>query len=623
MKILPVGFIVFACLFFVVKTNSQSVLPLPRNINETYQKQTRSASGKPGENYWQNTANYNLNIQFNPETRALQGIESIDYINNSPDTLTQIVFKLYPSLYKKGSPRMMIIKEEDVSEGVIFDKIEADKFNTNDTLQDGTNFFIRHISLLPKTTVHFTIAYQYTLNKGSHIRTGEIEPGADFIAYFFPRIAVYDDIDGWNLNPYIGTQEFYNDFCHFVVNISVPKNYVVWCTGNLKNGKDVFSGTCFQRLQQAEKTNEITTIIDSNDISKNNITVDKPTLTWQYEADDVTDVAFAVSDHYMWQAASPVVDSSNGRRTRVDAVFAPKHKDYFDVIKYARKTVEAMSFIFPKWAYPYPHETVFDGLDQMEYPMMVNDNPLEEKDASIELTDHEIFHTMFPFYMGTNETKYAWMDEGWATIGEWLISPLIDSSIKDDYGIAPYERAAGTEEDLPITILSTQQTGEAYFLNSYPKPAFGYLFVKDMLGDKLFTKALHNYINQWHGKHPMPFDFFNCMNEGAGQNMNWFWKRWFFDSGVPNLGISAVKKKGTKYAITVANKGGKPIPVDLTFHFADNTIGTLHLSIACWKNDEKEATFSFTSNKKINMIMLGSLYTPDTDKSDNVYILNY
>ncbi|MDQ2752853.1 MAG: M1 family metallopeptidase, partial [Bacteroidota bacterium] len=619
MKYFSVHLIILCCFVFAIKTNAQTALPVPRNINKAYQKQTRSADGKPGKNYWQNRADYNLEIQFNPETRVLQGLENIEYSNNSFDTLTQIVFKLYPNLYNRGAERMMKIQEQDVSEGLHFDKIEADKIDVKDTVAQGTNFFVKHVQILPKTKAHFTIVYHYTLNQGSHIRTGEIEPGADFIAYFFPRIAVYDDIDGWNLNPYIGTQEFYNDFCHFTINISVPKNYVVWCTGNLSNVKDVLQEKYIQRLQNAEQSNEVTTIIDSIDIAKNDITVDKPMLTWQYEADDVTDVVFAISNHYIWQASSLVVDSATKRRTRVDAVFAPKHKDYFDVIHFARKTVEAMSFVFPQWAYPYPHETVFDGLDQMEYPMMVNDNPVEDKEGSIELTDHEIFHTMFPFYMGINETKYAWMDEGWASIGEWLISPLIDTTIQDHYGILPYEQAAGTEVDLPIITLSTEQTGTSYFLNSYPKPAFGYLYVKDMLGDKVFTKALHNYISQWHGKHPMPLDFFNCMNEGAKQNMNWFWKRWFFDSGVPNLGITKVTKAGNRYLITVANKGGKPVPVDLTFHFADHSIQTIHSSIACWKNDVKDSTFSFSTNKKINNITLGSLYTPDTDKSDNVY----
>lgn len=620
MKNLYAVLVVFASFLFT-EVKTQPSLPLSTNISDAYKKETRLANGKPGNKYWQNRADYLLNISFNPETRILQGIESIDYVNNSPDTLHQIVFKLYPNLYKKGSQRMMNIEDNDIGEGILIDTITADNINTKNAEVDGTNWYIRRINLLPSTKVHFDIHYHYTLNKGSHIRTGEIEPGADFIAYFFPRIAVYDDIDGWNVNPYLGTQEFYNDFCHFKINITTKKNYAVWCTGNLKNGKEVLSEEIFKRLQSAEHSNNITTIIDSTNIAANNVTQDKPTLTWQYEADSVTDVAFAVSNHYLWQASSLVVDKSNGRRTRVDAVFNPKHKDYFDVIHYARKTIEAMSFTFPAWPYPYPHETVFDGLDQMEYPMMVNDNPLEDKEATIELTDHEIFHTMFPFYMGINETKYAWMDEGWATIGEWLISPMIDSTIVDDYGVAPYENAAGNEIDLPITILSTQQTGNAYFLNSYPKPAFGYLYVKDMLGDEIFTKALHHYITQWQGRHPTPYDFFNCMNEGAGQNMNWFWKRWYVDGGIPDLAISSVKKKRKKYLITIANKGGKPVPVYLSFQLADGSVQHLHASINCWIDGNATASFHLYPSKKVNKVMLGSTFTPDSNKEDNIYIL--
>ena len=144
-------------------------------------------------------------------------------------------------------------------------------------------------------------------------------------------------------------------------------------------------------------------------------------------------------------------------------------------------------------------------LDQMEYPMMVNDNPTPTAEDGIELTDHEIFHTMFPFYMGTNETKYAWMDEGWATIGEWVISSIIDPKITDTFAIEGYENNAGKETDPPIITLSTLLTGGSYETNSYPKPGLGYLYVRDMLGDSVFTKALHYYIEQWHGKHPMPF----------------------------------------------------------------------------------------------------------------------
>lgn len=599
---------------------AQTALPVPGNLQATYKKGTRDISGRPGKNYWQNYADYKVDVNFNPSTRLITGTAVINYSNNSPDTLKEILFKLYPNLYKKGSSRLMNIDDADAGEGMKIEKIlvAGDELPANKYRIDATNMSVRTKPLMPKQSLSFTITYSYTLNRESHIRTGEIEDGAYFIAYYFPRIAVYDDIDGWNRNPYLGTQEFYNDFCDFTTSITVPAEYVVWATGDLKNSKDIFKEKYQQRIEQAEREDGFINIIDSTERLER-ITRSETSNTWIFEAKHVTDAVFALSNHYMWQSSSLVVDKTTGRRTRVDAVFNPKHKDYFWVVGDARKTVESMSYRFPKWPYPYSHETVFDGLDQMEYPMMVNDNPLEDRSESIELTDHEIFHTMFPFYMGINETKYGWMDEGWATIGEWLISPMIDTTIVDEYGVAGYERAAGNEIDLPITTLTTQQYGTSMFINSYPKPAMGYLFVKDMLGDELFFKALHNYIRNWNGKHPMPYDFFYSMNDGCGKNLNWFWKRWFFDDGVPDLAISKVITKGKQRQIVVESKGTKPVPVDVTINYADGSAEKLHRSIAVWEKEPKTIVLTVTNNKKIKTVNLGSTYVPDVNKSDNVY----
>ena len=278
-----------------------------------------------------------------------------------------------------------------------------------------------------------------------------------------------------------------------------------------------------------------------------------------------------------------------------------------------------MSYQFPKWPYPYPHETVFDGLDQMEYPMMVNDNPVERTEDAIELTDHEIFHTMFPFYMGINETKYAFMDEGRATIGEWLISPIIDTTILDPYGVDAVNTSAGTEQDAPIMTLTPGLTGIAKFTDNYPKPGLGYLYLKDLLGDELFTKALHNYISLWHGKHPMPYEFFNCINTGAGMNLNWFWKSWFFDTGIPNLAISKVAHVKQKYTVTITSIGNKPVPVHLNVYYTDGSKQLVNQTMACWAKGNKTTTVTFTAKKPVKQLVLGTFYYADTDKTDNVW----
>lgn len=601
----------------------QTTLPVAVNLQATYTKGTRTINGAPGKNYWQNRATYNIKADFNPQTRLISGTVDIDYTNNSPDTLKFVYLKLYPNLYKKGAVRSSSIKAEDLSDGVQIQNLSINQQNQAQTQWhiDGTNMKLQIPALLPSQQIHFTISYNYTLNKTSHIRTGQVDSGAFFIAYFFPRVAVYDDIDGWNKYPYRGSEEFYNDFCHFNAEITVPGDYEVWATGDLKNTDEVYDPKIARRIGIAGKNDNVTDIITDADLKAGNITTKGTKHTWKFEADNVTDLAFATSNHYVWKASSLVVDPKTNRRTRVDAVFNPDHKDYLPVIDHARKTVEAISYQFPKWPYPYPHETVFDGLDQMEYPMMVNDNPLPNENDEIELTDHEIFHTMFPFYMGTNETKYGWMDEGWATIGEWTISPIIDPKIVDGYGVEAVEKSAGNEDDMPIMTLTPGLTGISEFTDSYPKPAMGYLYVKDMLGDALFTKALHYYIENWHGKHPMPYDFFNCMNTGANVNMNWFWKAWFFDGGVPDQAISNVLKLQGKYKVIITNVGTKPVPVDLTIYYQDGTTQLMHRSIIVWKNGNKTCDLILNADKPITKLVLGATYDADSNKANNVWVM--
>jgi hypothetical protein len=613
---------VIALLFLIsAPIFGQITLPRALNISKAYQKGTRSDSGMPGAKYWQNTADYTVKISFDPKTRLIKGTVDIDYVNNSPDTLNQLLFKLYPNYYKKGVARDSNVVPDDLTDGVAIGKIVIDgkEQDLKKVHIMGTNMPVAD-TLMPGKTQHCTINYNYTLNKTSHLRTGQVDAGAFFVAYFFPRITVYDDIDGWNKYPYTGSYEFYNDFCHFNAEITIPADYLIWATGTLTNPTEVLNSKYITRMDDAAKQDTVTNIITEAEAKAGNITTPGTTHTWKFEADSVTDFVFATSNHYMWKAASLVVDPQTGRRTRVDAVFNPAHKDYYAVINYARKTVEAMSYKLPAWPYPYPHETVFDGLDQMEYPMMVNDNPVPDVPDDIELTDHEIFHTMFPFYMGINETKYGWMDEGWATLGEWLISPMIDPKIVDPYGVEGVEASAGTEEDQPIITLTTQITGISGFTDSYPKPAMGYLYVKDMLGNDLFIKALHHYIATWHGKHPGPYDFFNCMNVGAGRNINWFWKRWWFDGGVPDLGIGKVTRLGNKYSVIINAIGTKPVPVDLLIEYKDGSSKSIHRDISCWEKGNNSIVLSFETLKAIEQLKLGDVHTPDIDKTNNIYL---
>ncbi|HWZ03434.1 MAG TPA: hypothetical protein VNX40_07445, partial [Mucilaginibacter sp.] len=285
--------------FAGINCYAQTLLPVPVNIQASYAKGTRSVTGEPGKNYWQNHADYTLKINFDPRTRLLNGTVSVDYINNSPDTLKGVDFKLYPNLYKKGSIRNMPVLPADVGDGVRIKQlsINQQKQDEKQWTIDGTNMSVKTPAILPKQSIHFDIAYSYTLNKTSHIRTGQVDSGAFFIAYFFPRIAVYDDIDGWNQQHYQGIQEFYNDFCHFNAEITVPGNYEVWATGNLKNAGEVLNDKFVKRLTDAAKDDKITDIFTEDDLKAGNITTNKTANTWKFDADSVTDLAFAISNH--------------------------------------------------------------------------------------------------------------------------------------------------------------------------------------------------------------------------------------------------------------------------------------------------------------------------------------
>ena len=605
-------------LFSAQLSFSQPVIPVATNFEKAYKKGTRDHSGAPGKQYWQNSADYLIRIAFNPSTRELKGTVAIDYSNHSPDTLDRAVFKLYPNIYQAQAIRNMPIAPEDLTKGVDIHSIQLDTqlLDAKKYAIRGTNLFVKNLRILPGQKVHFDIAYAYTVNKGSFIRTGQVDSGAFVIAYSFPRIAVYDDIDGWNEYPYAGREEFYNDYGHFKAELKVPDNYQVWATGDLTNPEQVYNAKYVQLIRKALQSDAVTDIITDEDLQAGDITRKNKTNTWNFEADNVPDFTFALSDHYVWKAAGITVDAATKRRTRVDAVFNPAHKSYLPVINYARKTVDLIDTRYPGIPFPYPHITIFEGLDAMEYPMMVNNLPFDNADA-VEFTAHEIFHTIFPFYVGTNEAKYSFMDEGWATLSEFTLYPYIDSVNSLDYDMESVNGTAGIDQDVPIMTLTPQLYGKARYSNKDLKPALGFLYIKEMLGEKVFDKALRFFINTWKGRHPTPYDLFNCFNTSSDMNLNWFWKNWFFEKKVPDLAIGKVTHLQSGYSVVIQKIGDEIVPVHLTVIYQDGTTQTLSRSIACWAAGASSVTLKFVASKPVKQLKLGTHYDVDVNKENN------
>jgi hypothetical protein len=302
-----------ALVFFIsnISSGQNPGLYIPRNVQKAFNNKTRSLDGRPGINYWQNRADYNINIAFNPGTRLVEGKEKINYFNNSPDTLNEIIVHLFPNFFKKGNPRDFAINSEDEGNGVVIEKISYNGKGVDTGAISkfieyrGTDLKLKLTSpILPKRNAEFSFDWNYILNKESDVRTGTIDSSTFFIAYFFPHIAVYDDIDGWNDFQYTGGVEFYNDFADFDVSITVPKDYIVRATGELQNPEEVLTDKYVKRYRSALTSDTIIRIIDSNDIVLKNITSSKAKNTWKFKADNVTDFAFAMSDHYLWDGIS-------------------------------------------------------------------------------------------------------------------------------------------------------------------------------------------------------------------------------------------------------------------------------------------------------------------------------
>lgn len=631
----------------VVDTFAQdSELYIPLNIQEAYEKQTRSMTGLPGSNYWQNQANYKIDVAFDPKSRLLKGEAEITYFNNSPDTLREMYIHLFPNFFKKGQIRDEVVEYSDESDGVTIEEITinlavVDTSKKNEKIIYGpTNLKVILDSLIsPKTQVPINIKWHYIVNEGSHGRTGGVDSTTFFIAYFFPHIAVYDDIDGWDDFHFKGDAEFYHDFGDFDVRITVPGNFVVWATGLLQNPEEVLQEKYLKRFQSAMTSDKkIVHIVNSTEVLQGNITTQNTRNVWQFKAESISDFAFATSDHYLWDATSLVVDTTSGERVFIDVAYNKDAHDFYKVTDIARRSIEYMSFVFPAIPFPFPQITVFNGLSEMEYPMMVNnwtvyneeleDYP-DKENYAVALTAHEIFHSYFPFYMGINESKYAWMDEGWATFADYAITNKLivnqDESRwgKNSYLIFDdvYRQIIGSELDLPLLSVSKMTKRPTYSINSYAKPAMFYMLLKDELGEDVFKNTVQEYLRRWNRKHPMPYDFFFTFNQVSGQNLDWLFKPWFFDFGYPDLSIKNVAQKSDDYTIEIERIGHYPVPIHLKLTYEDDSTEIIQEKVSVWKSGD--TTYSVTGsgrNMSIKKVELGAITIPDADLTNNVYL---
>jgi len=617
-------FSAFSCLI-ILQVQAQN-LYMPRDIQRAYKNETRSPDGKPGKNYWENHGRYTISITALPPNHNIKGVEQISYFNNSPDTLRRLNMKLILNIHRPGAARFGNTGSDYLTQGIQIDSflVNGVKKSWNNATAASTNQMVSLAKpLMPHDSLKLDIAWHFELAKGPG-REGVIDSTTYYLAYFYPRVSVYDDYNGWDTLPFLDAQEFYNDFNDYTLSVTAPKNFMVWATGTLQNADQVLLPEYAKRLQQSFTSDSTIHVATAEDWAKKSITAQNDVNTWVWKATNVSDMAVGISDHYDWDAASVVVDDATGRRASMQSAFPDKSKDFHHAVQAGRNSLSWLSHNWPGVPYPYPKMTSFQGFADMEYPMMVNDSHFDDVRFAQFVQDHEIAHTWFPFYMGTNESRYAFMDEGWATTFERLIGTSEVGQEKADalykqFRINGWIHDRSTAEDLPI-ITPSSELRAGYGNNSYGKPSLSYFALKDLLGDELFKKALHTYMENWNGKHPIPWDYFNSMNSGAGKNLNWFFNNWFFTNGYIDLDLQNVTKAKVGYDLSIKNIGGFAVPFDVNVTYSDGTTDSFHQTPIVWENNQKQIKVNIKTNKTIKSVVLDGGVFMDADESNNKWI---
>ncbi|MFP4091699.1 MAG: M1 family metallopeptidase [Cyclobacteriaceae bacterium] len=606
----------FSVLFFLTLVNvpliaQDNKLFMPLEIQQAYEKGTRSWDGSPGPNYWQNMVDYDIDVQVDPSTRAITGSENVTFYNNSPDSLSALVVRLYYDVFREGNPRAMRVDPEDLGEVELSNLTingQAYELDGRRVRKTGTNLIISlNEPLAPNQSLEMSTDWEQKVPLTLR-RTGAIDSTSFFIAYWYPQVAAYDDVFGWDVMDYSLRTEFYNNLGNFDVRITVPENFTVWSTGMLQNPEEVLPDNILSKYEEARNSEETIGVVTLEDLENG---LSYKSGTWHFQAAEVTDFAFAMSDHYLWTAAMQEVED---RKVLISSAFpADNAAAYAELTSIQQKTMKHFSEDIPGIPYPYPAFTTFIGLrgGGMEFPMMANnDGPGRG------VTIHELFHTYFPMYVRVNERRFAWMDEGWANYITELVSERFFDGVDEPVFIGPkmsIQNIFGSYSDLPLITSTQYMDNTNYGYASYPLPQFVYSVLHHYLGEETFMEAFRTYIRRWAYKSPTPYDFFFTFEDVSGEDLDWFWEPWFFRFGYADVEVEEFENG----QLTVSNRGKRPVPltVDITYQNGDRE--QLIENAKIWV-DHDNYSLDIPRAEEVQYFIVNR-QIPDVDEMNNFY----
>lgn len=586
-------------------------LVLPEPVNGY-----RAADGAPGPDYWQNRADYRIDARLDPTTKTLTGVVTITYFNNSPAALRELWLQLDQNFFRADARANDASGRARVgfTSGDVLDKVEVEsggKFAAAAYLVSDTRLLLRLPAPLRGKggRTRLRIAYHYTVPGAFGVRTqwtgspsGEIYD----IAQWYPRMAVYDDVRGWDPLPYLG-QEFYLEYGDFDYSVTVPADMIVAGSGALTNAQEVLTPRERARLAEARASDKTVMIRTAADVAAQGPA--RGTKTWRFHMDHTRDIAFAASRAFLWDAAR--VKLPGGKTALAQSVYPPESAG---VAAWGRST-DYLKFALEEFSrrwfpYPWPNAVNVGGpVGGMEYPALLFDGAADGGQKLFWMTVHEIGHSYFPMIVGTDERRWAWMDEGLNTFIDVPESDAFEGGVygpKRDQEFAPGEGPPSqqiadliADPNAPPIMTRADSIPFAYgHPVSYFKTAFGLLLLRnEVLGAERFDPAFRKFIRDWAYKHPQPSDFFREIDSAAGEDLSWFWRGWFFHNWALDLAVDGVRyvdddpAKGAR--ITVSNRGQLVLPATMRITFKDGTSRDVAIPAETWI---QSGTHSFAVN---------------------------
>lgn len=609
-------------------------LTLPDPVNRY-----RSGNGAPGPDYWQNGADYEIHASLDPAAKVLSANEVIVYTNNSPDALASLWIQLDQNTYRRDSRSYPSTDGERTrfTDGILLDSVEVDSQSQHGKADYVVSDTRMQIRLLQPLKAHggrlrILIRYRYTIPGEFGGRTSWVESRKGDIydiAQWYPRMAVYDDLRGWDTQPYLDN-EFYLEYGHFDYYVTVPSNMLVAGSGALQNPREVLTKTEMQRLDEARASDRTVAIRSAAEIDD---PASRParsgTLTWHYRMDKTRDVAFSASSAFIWDAARiQLPDGGKSLAMSFYPVESAGDAAWGRSTEYLKHAVEGFS---RRWSvYPYPVAVnVAGGSSGMEYPGLLFDGIEDKGKALFWITAHEIGHTWFPMVVGFNERRNAWMDEGFNTFIDIYESEDFEHGVygpKRDPEYAPGGgqpadeiRSVLNDPDAPVILTRADAIKEKYrHPVTYFKSAFGLVLLREqILGPQRFDWAFRKFIRDWAFRHPSPSDFFRAMESEGGEDLSWFWRGWYMHNWTLDLAVQDVKYGDGDARITIANRGRLVMPATVQATFQDGSSRRIRLPVETWIKKTVYTVHLDSKSPVVSVVIDPDHAIPDNDRSNN------